>query len=80
MLWPRSDTAPADQQRDLSRRLRRLERYFDVGTIRAETLDPQRVQAYYRECHDAYRKHHSREGAVHMALNEGLAAACPRGR
>lgn len=69
MIWFRPGT-PDAQQRDLSRRLRRLERFFDVPAIRAETLDPARVQDYYRECHDAYRKHHSKEGAVHMALND----------
>ncbi len=70
MSWLNRITAPADPQHDLARRLRRLERLFEVDKIRGETLDPQRVQAYYRECHDAYRKHHSTEGAVHMALND----------
>ncbi|MBL8305342.1 MAG: class I SAM-dependent methyltransferase [Rubrivivax sp.] len=69
MLWThREDTAQA-RQRDLSRRLRKLERLFPVHDILAERLDAPRVQAYYRECHAAYRKHHSSEGAAHMALN-----------
>jgi ubiquinone/menaquinone biosynthesis C-methylase UbiE len=29
------------------------------------------VVQYYEDCHDAYRKYHSADGAVHMALNEG---------
>ncbi|HLL17575.1 MAG TPA: class I SAM-dependent methyltransferase, partial [Rubrivivax sp.] len=30
----------------------------------------EQVAAYYDNCHDAYRKYHSSEGAVHMALND----------
>lgn len=55
----------------LSRRLKKLATLFDIHAIRAETLDGPAIQAYYRECHEAYRKHHSPEGAAHMALNEG---------
>jgi arsenite methyltransferase len=69
MLWTRSADTPQERQRDLSRRLRKLERLFPVHDILAERLDAPRVQAYYRECHAAYRKHHSSEGAAHMALN-----------
>lgn len=56
---------------ELSRRLRRLERVFDVAAIRRQPLLAEQVAAYYDHCHDAYRKYHSREGAVHMALNDG---------
>jgi SAM-dependent methyltransferase len=58
-------------RRDLSRRLRRLARLFPLRDIVDERLDASVVQAYYRECHEAFRKHHSPEGAVHMAINEG---------
>lgn len=58
-------------RRDLSRRLRKLERLFDIPAVRGERLDAARIAAYYTECHAAYRKHHSAEGAAHMALNEG---------
>ncbi len=58
-------------RRDLSRRLRKLERLFSIDTILAERLDAPRVAAYYQECHAAYRKHHSAEGAAHMAINDG---------
>jgi ubiquinone/menaquinone biosynthesis C-methylase UbiE len=72
MLWPlrRSAASPVSPQL-LSRRLAKLGRLFDIHAIRRETLDGPAIQAYYRECHSAYRKHHSREGAAHMALNEG---------
>ena len=71
MLWtPRLDNHE-QRQRELSQRLRKLERLFPLQDILAERLDSPRVQAYYRECHAAYRKHHSSEGAAHMALNVG---------
>jgi len=67
-----TSTAPAeDGRRDLARRLRKLERLFAVDDILRERLDADRVAAYYGECHAAYRKHHSSEGAAHMAINEG---------
>lgn len=69
MLWTRREDSPRARQQDLSRRLRKLERLFPVADILAERLESPAVQAYYRECHSAYRKHHSREGAAHMALN-----------
>jgi len=68
--WMRGPETPAQRQRDLSRRLRKLERLFPLQAILTERLDAQKVQAYYSECHAAYRKHHSSEGATHMALNE----------
>ena len=58
-------------RRDLSRRLSKLARLFPLQDIVDEKLDASLVQAYYRECHEAFRKHHSPEGAVHMAINEG---------
>lgn len=69
--WTRGAATPIQRQRDLSRRLRKLERLFPLQDILTERLDAQKVQAYYSECHAAYRKHHSSEGATHMALNEG---------
>lgn len=71
MFWTRPIDHPEQRQRALSQRLRKLERLFPVQEILAERLDSPRVQAYYRECHAAYRKHHSSEGAAHMALNDG---------
>lgn len=55
----------------LARRLRRLERVFEVPSLRAEPCGTHEVIQYYEQCHDAYRKYHSAAGAVHMALNEG---------
>lgn len=70
MFWVRGPATPSQRQRDLSRRLRKLERLFPLHDILAERLDTDKVRAYYSECHAAYRKHHSSEGATHMALND----------
>lgn len=56
--------------RDLSRRLQRLQALFQFERIRQEQVDAASVADYYAACHDAYRKYHCAEGAVHMALNE----------
>ena len=63
--------ALARESAALSRRLRKLARVFSVGAIQREALGAQQVVDYYEHCHDAYRKYHSAEGAVHMALNDG---------
>ncbi len=58
-------------QHDLSRRLRRLAKVFAIDSIVQQPIGPAEVVAYYEQCFDAYRRHHSAEGAVHMALNDG---------
>ena len=58
-------------QRELARRLHKLGRVFDIAALRRDSLPLQQVVQYYEDCHDAYRKYHSAEGAVHMALNDG---------
>lgn len=76
---PRLPTVPAEKgslaaahlTTDLSRRLRKLNRVFDLPALRAEALAAPDVVEYYENCHDAYRKYHSQAGAVHMALNDG---------
>lgn len=55
----------------LKRKLRRLGRVFPLDAIRRDEYGARQVVDYYDQCHDAYRKHHSSEGAVHMALNDG---------
>jgi ubiquinone/menaquinone biosynthesis C-methylase UbiE len=56
---------------DLSQRLQKLQRVFAVPQIQGQALAAADVAAYYEQCFDAYRKYHSNEGAVHMALNDG---------
>ncbi len=56
---------------DLTHRLKKLSRVFDLPALQAEPLAAPDVVEYYENCHDAYRKYHSQAGAVHMALNDG---------
>jgi sterol 24-C-methyltransferase len=63
--------AHAAHTKALRRWLRRLARVFDLDAVRAGTLRSADVVAYYESNHAAYRRWHSSEGAVHMALNPG---------
>lgn len=54
---------------ELRRWLRRLGRVFDLEAVCRDELDAAAVVRYYEQNHDAYRRYHSSEGAVHMALN-----------
>ena len=64
--------APADADRAaLQRHLRKLKRVFPVDALASEHTSMQQVVDYYDACQHAYRKYHSSEGAVHMALNDG---------
>ena len=70
MAWPspfRRPPGPAE----LSRRLKKLDRVFSIEKIRAEGMGAGEVIAYYAECSPAYRKHHSREGSMHLAISPG---------
>jgi ubiquinone/menaquinone biosynthesis C-methylase UbiE len=69
-MWPTVSATERDRA-GLTRRLRKLERVFSIADIRQAVLSPAQVVDYYEHCHDAYRKYHSAEGAVHMALNDG---------
>lgn len=55
----------------LARRLRQLARLFELPAVQGERLAAADVVAYYTQSHAAYRKYHSEQGAVHMALNDG---------
>jgi SAM-dependent methyltransferase len=70
MPWPPTVPTP-EQRRELARRLARLAKVFDLDAVRQAPLPAELVVQYYEDCHDAYRKYHSAEGAVHMALNDG---------
>jgi SAM-dependent methyltransferase len=56
---------------DLARRLARLARVFPIDVMARAAMGPSDAASYYEACFDAYRRHHSSEGAVHMALNDG---------
>jgi SAM-dependent methyltransferase len=70
MAWPTPFSRPPSLA-DLRRRLKKLDRVFDIAKIRAEGLGAGEVVAYYEECSPAYRKHHSREGSMHLAISPG---------
>ena len=55
----------------LSRHLSKLHKVFAIADIQQRALAAADVVDYYDQCFDAYRKYHSADGAVHMALNEG---------
>src|SRR3954453_10343634 len=69
MAWPLSSPVPTTES--LGRRLRKLDQVFRLDALRAEALDAPQVVAYYEQCSPAYRKHHSSEGAMHLAISEG---------
>jgi SAM-dependent methyltransferase len=66
-----ADLFPPPNHASLSKRLRKLHRVFRLGDLRAEALDTRQVVAYYEQCFSAYQKHHSSEGAMHLAISDG---------
>jgi|CXWL01.1.fsa_nt_gi ubiquinone/menaquinone biosynthesis C-methylase UbiE len=71
MPWFPTVSADERGHASLARRLRKLEQVFSLRALRSEPLGAAQVVDYYENCHDAYRKYHSADGAVHMALNDG---------
>ncbi|WP_418318730.1 class I SAM-dependent methyltransferase [Piscinibacter sakaiensis] len=71
MLWTRPTDSLEHRRRDLARRLHKLHQVFEVPSLQRERIGVSQVVAYYEHCHDAYRKYHSSEGSVHLALNDG---------
>ncbi len=71
MLWTRRIDSPEKRRLDLARRLHKLHQFFEVATLQNERIGTSEVIEYYERCHDAYRKYHSSEGSVHLALNDG---------
>ena len=70
MAWPSPFSRPPSLA-DLRRRLKKLDQVFNLEKIRAEGLGASEVISYYEECSPAYRKHHSREGSMHLAISPG---------
>ena len=60
----------APDRAGLTRRLKRLDAVFDVPAVRSGSVDTGTVVEYYERCVEPYRKYHSTEGALHMALAE----------
>jgi ubiquinone/menaquinone biosynthesis C-methylase UbiE len=49
--------------------LEKIEPVFDTNTIVSENIDKSKIQQYYHDSNLGYKLVHSKEGAVHMALN-----------
>ena len=56
---------------ELGRRIVKLGRVFALDSIVGQAMGPAQVAEYYALSFGAYRRRHSSEGALHLALNEG---------
>jgi len=56
---------------ELDRRAAVLERCFDLSRLAGSGDTPAKIRRYYEDSRLGYRLVHSREGAMHMALNPG---------
>ena len=55
----------------LARRIASLGRVFELDSIVAQTMGGAEVAQYYELSFGAYRRRHSSEGSLHLALNDG---------
>lgn len=58
-------------QRQLARYLDQIGRTFNIDDVLRQRVDGRLIVDYYKQSDYGYRKYHSPEGAVHMALNFG---------
>lgn len=56
---------------ELGRRIARLNRVFQFEPIVDQAMGPAQVAEYYELSFGAYRRRHSAEGSLHLALNDG---------
>ena len=56
---------------ELARRIARLERVLQLDAIVSQTNGPGQIAEHYENCFGTYRRRHSSEGSLHLALNEG---------
>lgn len=56
---------------ELERRMARLRSIFDLGRLEGQGDSPVAIRRYYERSRPGYRFVHSRQGAMHMALNPG---------
>jgi ubiquinone/menaquinone biosynthesis C-methylase UbiE len=54
---------------ELDRRVRLLGQFFDLSSLDGAGNTPAKIRKYYEESKIGYRLVHSKEGAMHMALN-----------
>lgn len=56
---------------DLQRRIDKLGQVFAIDSIAAQSMGPAQIAEHYENCFGAYRRRHSSEGSLHLALNDG---------
>lgn len=69
---PAADRPAADAgklRKKLLRHLDAIERAMGADAVLNQTFPNSRIVDYYDQCFDAYGKHHSPEGALHLSLN-----------
>jgi len=66
-----SSTTHRAGRSELGRRIDRLGRVFALDPIVGQAMGPAQVAEYYALSFGAYRRRHSEEGSLHLALNDG---------
>ncbi len=56
---------------ELQRRIAKLDRVLALDAITRQANGPQQIAEHYENCFGTYRRRHSSEGSLHLALNEG---------
>jgi SAM-dependent methyltransferase len=64
-------TATVDPEvtREIERRLELLRRFFDLSKLAGQGDTPSKIKSYYEDSRVGYQLVHSKDGAMHMALN-----------
>lgn len=63
--------SPSHGRTELERRIARLEQVLAVDAIVQQRNGPSQIAEHYENCFGTYRRRHSSEGSLHLALNEG---------
>jgi SAM-dependent methyltransferase len=62
---------PSASSSTLQRRIAKLAQVFQLDAISAQAMGPAQIAEHYENCFGAYRRRHSSEGSLHLALNDG---------
>jgi SAM-dependent methyltransferase len=66
-----SDTTKRGSRSLLNRRIAKLRQVFQLDAIASQAMGPAQIAEHYENCFGAYRRRHSSEGSLHLALNDG---------
>lgn len=61
----------SSRRTELERRIARLGQLFELDAIAGQAMGPAQIAEHYEHCFGAYRRRHSSEGSLHLALNDG---------